>query len=75
MTKYVFSKGKIRVLDGIILKPEQRHHPLRTATMFIVCNPETGAGSGIEQELAWEADRMGQQPAANIKPVSKDNHS
>jgi hypothetical protein len=72
MTRYVFSQGRIQVLDGIILKPEKRHHPLQTATMFIVCNSEILAGSGHEQQLTRKADIMSQQAIVDTK---SDDHS
>jgi hypothetical protein len=75
MTRYVFSEGKIHALEGIVLRPEKRHHPLRTATMFMVCNMEIGAASGLEEEWSENAGRPGRQPAIALKPVADDKLS
>lgn len=50
MAKYVFSQGQIRVLDGIVLRPEKHRHPLRMAIMFIACNPENVARPEVKQQ-------------------------
>jgi hypothetical protein len=75
MTKYVFSKGRIQVLDGIILKPERRRHPLRTATMFIVCNSEIVAGLRAGQQLTGEIRQNELADCAQHKIHNRDEHS
>lgn len=36
MVRYVFSQGKIRVEEGIVLEPEKRRHPFHPTVLIVV---------------------------------------
>lgn len=63
MTRYIFSQGQIRVLDGIVLRPETHRHPLRMAIMFVACNLE----SVVRSEVGQHSPQVVQQETSSAQ--------